>query len=116
MVLQVCSLALICGAQFCSMWVVAIISSIKKKGIVCLFRWGFPGINRRIFLRFLMKDIRMIKMEIQEGISPRRVLYMEIKGRQDIPLTRTGDNVNLREIEQKAAELARFLRVSIEGF
>jgi hypothetical protein len=41
---------------------------------------------------------------------------MEIKGRQDIPLTRTGDNVNLREIEQKAAESARFLRVSIEGF
>lgn len=38
---------------------------------------------------------------------PRRVLYMEIKGRQDIPLTRTGDNVNLREIEQKAAESAR---------
>ncbi len=41
----------------------------------------------------------MIKMEIQEGISARRVLYMEIKGRQYIPLTRTGDNVNLREIE-----------------
>lgn len=58
----------------------------------------------------------MIKTEVQEGISPRRVLYMEIKGRQDIPLTRTGDNLNLREIEQKAAESARFLRVSIEGF
>jgi hypothetical protein len=63
-----------------------------------------------------MKDIQMIKMEIQEGISPHRVLYMEIKGRQDIPLARTGDNLNLREIEQKAAESARFLRVSIEGF
>lgn len=88
----------------------------KRKGIVCLFRWGFPGINRRIFPRFLMKDIQMIKTEVQEGISPRRVLYMEIKGRQDIPLTRTGDNLNLREIEQKAAESARFLRVSIEGF
>ena len=58
----------------------------------------------------------MIKMEIQEGISPCHVLYMEIKGRQDIPLARTGDNLNLREIEQKAAESARFLRVSIEGF
>nr|YP_003934476.1 photosystem I assembly protein Ycf4 [Cathaya argyrophylla]ULF03470.1 photosystem I assembly factor II [Cathaya argyrophylla]ULF47404.1 photosystem I assembly factor II [Cathaya argyrophylla]ULF47474.1 photosystem I assembly factor II [Cathaya argyrophylla]ULF47516.1 photosystem I assembly factor II [Cathaya argyrophylla]ULF47579.1 photosystem I assembly factor II [Cathaya argyrophylla] len=88
----------------------------KRKGTVCLFRWGFPGINRRIFPRFPMKDIQMIKTEIQEGISPRRVLYMEIKGRQDIPLTRTGDNLNLREIEQKAAESARFLRVSIEGF
>ncbi|KAJ1683949.1 hypothetical protein LUZ63_020839 [Rhynchospora breviuscula] len=21
----------------------------RKKGIVCIFRWGFPGLNRRIF-------------------------------------------------------------------
>ena len=58
----------------------------------------------------------MIKMEIQEGISPRCVLSMKIKSRQDIPLDRTGDNLNLREIEQKAAESTCFLHVSIEGF
>lgn len=88
----------------------------EKEGIVCLFRWGFPGGNRRIFLRFLIKDIQAIKMEVQGGIYPRRVLYMEIKGQQYIPLTRTDDNLTPREMEQKAAELARFLRVSIEGF
>jgi hypothetical protein len=33
-----------------------------KEGIVCIFRWGFPGKNRRIFLRFLMKDIQSIIM------------------------------------------------------
>nr|YP_010165223.1 photosystem I assembly protein Ycf4 [Chamaecyparis pisifera]AQM39016.1 photosystem I assembly protein Ycf4 [Chamaecyparis lawsoniana]AQM39099.1 photosystem I assembly protein Ycf4 [Chamaecyparis hodginsii]QJE70825.1 photosystem I assembly protein Ycf4 [Chamaecyparis obtusa]BCB64035.1 photosystem I assembly protein Ycf4 [Chamaecyparis obtusa var. formosana]BCB64865.1 photosystem I assembly protein Ycf4 [Chamaecyparis obtusa var. obtusa] len=88
----------------------------EKEGVVCLFRWGFPGRNRRIFLQFLMKDIQAIKMEVQEGIFPRRVIYMEIKGQQDIPLTRTEENLTLREMEQKAAELARFLRVSIEGF
>nr|YP_001152119.1 ORF43g [Pinus koraiensis]ABP35365.1 ORF43g [Pinus koraiensis] len=42
MVLQVCSLALICGAQFCSMWVVAIISSIKKKELYVFFVGDFP--------------------------------------------------------------------------
>nr|YP_009522017.1 photosystem I assembly protein Ycf4 [Abies concolor]YP_010038316.1 photosystem I assembly protein Ycf4 [Abies georgei var. smithii]AXQ01091.1 photosystem I assembly protein Ycf4 [Abies concolor]QJU48700.1 photosystem I assembly protein Ycf4 [Abies georgei var. smithii]WNZ33815.1 photosystem I assembly protein Ycf4 [Abies ernestii var. salouenensis] len=88
----------------------------KKTGIACLFRWGFPGRYRRIFLKFSMKDIQMIKMEVKEGISPRRVLYMEIKGLQNIPLTRIGDNLNLRDIEQKAAESARFLNTSIEGF
>ena len=88
----------------------------KRKGIVCLFRWGFPGRNRRIFLRFLMKDIQMIKTEVQEGISPRRVLYMEIRGQGAIPLTRTDENLTPREIEQKAAELAYFLRVPIEVF
>uniref|UniRef100_A0A8R7NXC9 Photosystem I assembly protein Ycf4 n=1 Tax=Triticum urartu TaxID=4572 RepID=A0A8R7NXC9_TRIUA len=25
----------------------------RKEGIVCIFRWGFPGIKRRVFLRFL---------------------------------------------------------------
>jgi hypothetical protein len=63
-----------------------------------------------------MKDIQMIKMEIQEGISPRRSLYMEIKGRQDIPLARIGDNLNLMEIEHKVVESTCFLCVSLEGF
>nr|YP_010391899.1 photosystem I assembly protein Ycf4 [Arachis batizocoi]QFS95721.1 photosystem I assembly protein Ycf4 [Arachis ipaensis]UPX06818.1 photosystem I assembly protein Ycf4 [Arachis batizocoi]WBP64339.1 photosystem I assembly protein Ycf4 [Arachis batizocoi] len=86
----------------------------KKAGIVCIFRWGFPGKNRRIFLRFLMKDIQSIRIEVKEGISTRRILYMEIIGQGAIPLTRIDENLTSREIEQKAAELAYFLRVPIE--
>ncbi|KAM0931954.1 Photosystem I assembly protein Ycf4 [Dioscorea sansibarensis] len=59
---------------------------------VCIFRWGFPGINRRIFLRFLMRDIQSIRMQVKEGLYPRRVLYMEIRGQGAIPLTRTDEN------------------------
>nr|YP_010216463.1 photosystem I assembly protein Ycf 4 [Elaeagnus pungens]UBS91510.1 photosystem I assembly protein Ycf 4 [Elaeagnus pungens] len=88
----------------------------RKEGIVCIFRWGFPGKNRRIFLRFLMKDIQSIRIEIKEGFYARRALYMEIRGLGSIPLTRTDENLTLREIEQKAAELAYFLRVPIEVF
>ncbi|TXG63977.1 hypothetical protein EZV62_010971 [Acer yangbiense] len=88
----------------------------RKEGIVCIFRWGFPGKNRRIFLRFLMKDIQSIRIEVKEGIYARRVLYMEIRGLGDVPLTRTDENLTPREIEQKAAELAYFLRVPIEVF
>jgi hypothetical protein len=87
----------------------------KKEKIVSLFRWGFPGKDRRIYINFFMKDIQGIRMEVQEGIYPRRILYMKIKGQPDIPLTRFGEKLTLREIEEKAAELARFLRVSIEG-
>uniref|UniRef100_UPI0030034392 photosystem I assembly protein Ycf4 n=1 Tax=Potentilla ancistrifolia TaxID=714487 RepID=UPI0030034392 len=87
-----------------------------KEGIVCIFRWGFPGKNRRIFLRFLMKDIQSIRIENKEGLFARRVLYMEIRGQGAIPLTRTDENLTPREIEQKAAELAYFLRVPIEVF
>lgn len=88
----------------------------RKEGIVRIFRWGFPGKRRRIFLRFLMKNIQSIRIEVQEGLYARRVLYMEIRGQGAIPLIRTDENLTTREIEQKAAELAYFLRVPIEVF
>ncbi|DAD49256.1 TPA_asm: hypothetical protein HUJ06_031998 [Nelumbo nucifera] len=71
----------------------------RKEGIVCIFRWGFPGKNRRIFLRFLMRDIHRSNRKAREP-----------------SLTRTDENLTPREIEQKAAELAYFLRVPIEVF
>nr|UDP57867.1 photosystem I assembly protein Ycf4 [Melicytus novae-zelandiae] len=86
----------------------------RKEGIVCMFRWGFPGKNRRILLRFLLNDIQSIRIEVQEGIYARRVLSMEIRGLGVIPLIRTDENLTPREVEQKAAELASFLRVPIE--
>nr|YP_010625782.1 photosystem I assembly protein Ycf4 [Leptadenia pyrotechnica]AWI72679.1 photosystem I assembly protein ycf4 [Leptadenia albida]WBG94542.1 photosystem I assembly protein Ycf4 [Leptadenia pyrotechnica] len=87
----------------------------RKEGIVCIFRWGFPGKNRRIFLRFLIKDIQSIRIKVQEGIYARPVLYlyMNIRGQGAIPLTRTDENLT---IEQKAAALAYFLGVPIEVF
>lgn len=88
----------------------------KQKGIFYIFRWGFPGKNRRIFLQFLIKDIQAIRMEVQEGFLSRRVIYIKIKGQQDIPLSRIEEFLTLREMEEKGAELARFLKVSIEGF
>nr|YP_010567388.1 photosystem I assembly protein Ycf4 [Plicosepalus curviflorus]UZC33616.1 photosystem I assembly protein Ycf4 [Plicosepalus curviflorus] len=88
----------------------------RKEGTVCIFRWGFPGKNRRIFLRFLMEDIQAIRMEVKEDIYTRIVffLYMEIRGQGSIPLIHIDENLTPREIEQKVAELAYFLRVPIE--
>uniref|UniRef100_A0ACD6AX36 Uncharacterized protein n=5 Tax=Avena sativa TaxID=4498 RepID=A0ACD6AX36_AVESA len=89
----------------------------RKEGIVRIFRWGFPGIKRRVFLQFLMRDIQSIRIQVKEGLYPRRILYMEIRGQGVIPLTRTDEKFfTPREIEQKAAELAYFLRVPIEVF
>jgi hypothetical protein len=88
----------------------------RKDGIVCIFRWGFPGKNRRVFLQFLIKDIQSVRIEVKEGIYARRVLYMDIRGQGAIPLTRTDENFTPREMEQKAAELAYFLCVPIEVF
>ncbi|GFP99642.1 photosystem i assembly protein ycf4 [Phtheirospermum japonicum] len=88
----------------------------KRDGNVCILCWGFPGKNRRIFLRFLIKDIKSVRIEVKEGIYACRVLYMDIRGRGAILVTRTDENLTPREIEQKDAKLAYFLRVPIEVF
>ena len=135
----------------------------KKQGIVRIFRWGFPGKNRRIDLSYNIKDIEAIRVEIKEGLNPRRILYIRVKGdttlrtpsqnllnseakvfsktsvkssstknknngvglakdnlnspfqtKRDIPLTRIGQPTTLEDIEKQAAELAKFLQVSLE--
>ncbi|KAF6164332.1 hypothetical protein GIB67_029215 [Kingdonia uniflora] len=68
----------------------------RKNGIVCIFRWGFLGLNRCIFLQFIMRDIQSIRIEVKEGHFSRRVLYMEIRGWGAIPLTRTNENLTPR--------------------
>ncbi|MBA0667458.1 hypothetical protein Goklo_000535, partial [Gossypium klotzschianum] len=88
----------------------------RKEGILCIFSWGFPRKYRYIFLRFLMKDIQSIRIEVKEGIYARCVLYMEISGQGPVPLTRIDENLTPRKIEQKTTELAYFLRVPIEVF
>lgn len=87
----------------------------KKDGIVRIFRWGFPGRNRRIDLCYQLKDVEAIRVELKEGLNPRRTIYIRVKGKKDIPLTRIGQPMTLEEIEKQAAELARFLQVSLEG-
>ena len=87
----------------------------KKEGFVRIFRWGFPGKNRRIELVYSLKEIDCIKVDLQEGLNPRRSIYLRLKGKRDILLTRIGQPLTLEEIEKQAAELAKFLQVGLEG-
>jgi hypothetical protein len=86
----------------------------KKSGKVRVFRWGFPGKNRRIDYTYPLKDLQSIKVEIKEGFTPRRAIYMRITGNRDILLTRLGTPLTLEEVETQAAELARFLQLPLE--
>ncbi len=87
----------------------------KKEGIVRIFRWGFPGKNRRIELVYSLSEIDCIKVDLQEGLNPRRAIYLRLKGKRDILLTRIGQPLTLEEVEKQAADLARFLQVGLEG-
>lgn len=87
----------------------------KESGWVKIFRWGFPGKNRQIEISSRTEDVQSIRVEIQEGLNPKRSIYLRLKGRRDIPLTRVGQPLSLSELENQGAALARFLEVPLEG-
>lgn len=87
----------------------------KETGKVKLFRWGFPGKNRKIEIDCKISDVQAVKATLREGVNPRRSLYLKVKGMRDLPLTRVGQPMTLAELENQAAELARFLGVPLEG-
>lgn len=80
-----------------------------------IFRWGYPGKNRKVELKYKLDDIQSIRVTLKEGINPRRDLYLKVRDRGDIPLTRVGQPVSLAQLENQGAELARFLGVPLEG-
>ena len=87
----------------------------KQTSQVKIFRWGFLGKNRRIELNFPIQDVQAVRLDIKEGINPRRALYLRAKGRRNVPLTRVGQPMSLGELENQGAQLARFLGVPLEG-
>lgn len=87
----------------------------KGTGMVKIFRWGFPGKNRQVEFGCRLQDVQSIRVEIKEGLNPKRTLYLRVKDRRDVPLTRVGQPLPLSELESQGAELARFLAVPLEG-
>lgn len=87
----------------------------KKEGFIRIFRWGYPGKNRKIDLFYTLKDVEAIRVELKQGLDSQRTIYMKLKGKREIPLTGIGEPLTIQEIEKQASELANFLQVSLEG-
>jgi len=87
----------------------------RETGQIKIFRWGFPGKNRQIEIDCSTQDAQSVRVDIKEGLNPRRALYLRVKGRRDIPLTRVGQPLSLKELETQGAQLAKFLGVPLEG-
>ncbi|MDJ1185117.1 photosystem I assembly protein Ycf4 [Roseofilum casamattae] len=86
-----------------------------KTGKARIFRWGFPGKNRQIDLSYPLTDVQAVGVTIREGINPERKIYLRVKGKGNIPLTRVGQPLSLSKLENEAAQLARFLDIPLEG-
>jgi hypothetical protein len=80
-----------------------------------ILRHGFPGNDRLVELVYPFNQIQSIRIEIKEGVNPKRALYLKVRNKGEIPLTRVGQPLALAQIENQGAELARFLRVPLEG-
>jgi hypothetical protein len=73
------------------------------------------GFRSMVAVSFPLREIQAVKVEVREGLSPRRRLALRLQGRRDLPLTRVGEPMPLAELERSGAELARFLGVPLEG-
>jgi|TARA_B100000683_G_scaffold277522_1_gene336584 hypothetical protein len=81
---------------------------------VIVYRQGFPGKNREFKLQFPFAEIKSIKMKIEEGLNPKRQLFLCLKDNREIPLTGIDRPTSLTKIEQEAVNLAQYLNVYLE--
>lgn len=84
----------------------------RSSGTATISRRGFRSL---ISFELPLRDIQAVKVDVRDGLNPRRRLALRVQGRRDLPLTRVGEPLPLAELEQSGAELARFLKVPLEG-
>ena len=84
----------------------------KKSGQLTVTRRGFREL---ISVSTPLKEIQAVKVDVRDGLNPRRRLALRVQGRRDLPLTTVGEPMPLAELERGGAELARFLGVPLEG-
>jgi len=87
----------------------------NNNGTITIFRFGFPGKNRVLKLKYKLQEVSAIKIYIQDGLSPKREIYLKTKDKREIPLTKIGEPISIQETEKHAKEIANFLKVKLEG-
>lgn len=87
----------------------------KEEGLVRISRNGFPGKNRQIMLVYPFTNIKSIRVVVQDGINPKRSIYLCTKDDRQIPLSPVQVPPSLADLEREASDLARFLEVNLEG-
>ncbi len=80
-----------------------------------IHRLGFLGKDRIIHFEYPLQDVLAVRVVISNGFNPKRELYLKVKGKNDIPLSEVRNPMPLSVLEDKAAELAKFLGVPLEG-
>ena len=87
----------------------------KTENLVKVVRKGFPGKNRQILLTYPINNIKSIGIKISEGLNPERIIYLCLKDERKIPLTPVQQPNSISDLEDQAADLAKFLDLKLEN-
>lgn len=87
----------------------------SKLGIISIFRWGFPGKNRKIRIRCLIKDVEAVCIDTNIGFVIKPILSLRLQGQQNLPLNSIVESFSSQDIEKQGAKLAQFLQVPLES-
>ncbi len=87
----------------------------KTENLVKIVRKGFPGKNREILLTYSVSNIRSIGIKITEGLNTTRSIYLCLKDERQIPLTPVQEPTSISDLEEAAADLAKFLDLKLEN-
>ena len=87
----------------------------KSENLVKIVRRGFPGKNREILLTYSLNNIQAIGIKISEGLNPKRIVYLCLKDDRKIPLTPVQQPNSISNLEEQAADLAKFLDLKLEN-
>ena len=81
---------------------------------IILYRRGFPGRYRQLKILFKIRDLKTIKIKIEEGFTPKRQLLLCLKNNRNVPLTNNSKLLTLTQIERQAVLLSKYLNLPIE--
>lgn len=81
----------------------------KKENIIRMFRWGFPGKNRRIEICYSLNDIKSINIDTTSNKN----IVLCLKGDSKINLLRSQFFDSSEVFEKQAIEIANFIGVPL---
>ena len=87
----------------------------KNENLVKIVRKGFTGKNREILLTYSLENVKSIGIKITEGLNPVRSIYLCLKDERNIPLTPVQEPIAISDLEEEAADLAKFLNLKLEN-
>ena len=88
----------------------------KETGKLTIFRKGFPGKNEEIKLVYPIEEIETIRVKTTTDIlNSSQTVFICLKGKYEIPILQIRPPIKISELEEKASELASFLKVPVKG-